>query len=101
MNVTVVQSYRFPNCWTVQPIGVEANSAEEAEIYRIFTDRFAHDGSWACQNAIDYCKKNGYAIKSYKVQHQFSDLDYHFDDDVEKIVLNEGKPAYYNGQPVA
>src|SRR5574339_340201 len=101
MDVTVVQSYRFPNNWTVNPIGVEPNTKEEADIVRIFTDRYAYDGSWACENAINYCKENGFTIKSYQVQHQFEHLNFGFDDTVEKIVLNRGKPPYTNGKPAA
>lgn len=55
MNVKLVQSYRFPNVWSL--IG-----HEDTDWCRMFRDPLFENGAMSAENAVTYARENGYRI---------------------------------------
>lgn len=80
MDLMIVQSYRFPNCFTARP------EADGETVERVFVDKLDPMGSFAAENAMLWAEQHGHAIVSVRLQSQYRDVPYGFP--VDPVIIN-------------
>jgi hypothetical protein len=80
MDIMIVQSYRFPNCFSARP------EADGEDTLQVFVDKMDPAGSFAAVSAQKWAEDNDHVITSVRLQTPFKDVPYGFN--VDPVVIN-------------